>query len=148
MKDRKGADFLCGCRNCCQARRGLRSCCRGEWNCNKKKCRVGERKLIKDCVCVEWSIPSKESQTVFQATNQDYLLASGFVSFESGSEFIMVRFFEGGVEVGTPIVVFENSSVAFSLTYFDQITVECRNTGTAPTEACEGELCLNIRVPA
>lgn len=108
--------------------------------------------LVKDCVCVEWSVPHGETQTVFQTGGFDPFFASGFVSFDCGSpDFIRVRFFLGNNLVGEVIRVFEDSSVAFTFTEFDRITVECPGfTGTpdpdCPT-ACEGEICITSRFP-
>ncbi len=109
-------------------------------------------KLIKDCICSEWTVPPGEEQTIFQTNGHTHILASGFVSVNSSSYengYATVRFFLDGIEVAGPLNVFHESSVAFSLTEFDRITVECpEGPGAEPLmENCEGEICLNIRTP-
>ncbi len=109
-------------------------------------------KLIKDCICSEWTVPPGEEQTIFQSFGHRHILASGFVSVNSGPSengYVIVRFFLNGIEVAGPLNVFHESSVAFSLTEFDRITVACpEGSGIDPlTENCEGEICLNIRTP-
>ncbi len=102
--------------------------------------------LIKDCLSIDWSVPPGQVQTVFRSLGNSYLYASGFITFDSGTaDNITVRFFLNGIQVGAPLNVFNDSSVAFSLTKFDEITVECN--GLPGNDTCEGEVSLLIRTP-
>ncbi len=102
--------------------------------------------LIKDCLSIDWSVPSGQIQTIFRSSGNTYIYASGFVSLNNeASSSIIVRFYLNGVQAGAPLTVFNDSSVAFSLTRFDEITVEC--SGLPENEACEGEASLLIRTP-
>lgn len=122
--------------------------------CDSKKhvCKC-DLQIIKDCTCVEWSVPNGETQTVFQTANFDPFFASGFVSFDCGTpEFVRVRFFLGDELVGEVVRVFEDSSFAFTLTRFDRITVESPFTTATPDPDCpttgaEGEICITSRFP-
>lgn len=135
----------------------LKKCRKKNWHdddscSHKKKKKDKGLELIKDCICVEWTVPNGETQTVFQTANFDPFFASGFVSFDCGSlDFVRVRFFLGNDLVGEVVRVFEDSSFAFTLTEFDRITVESPSfTGTpdpdCPT-ASEGEICITARFP-
>jgi hypothetical protein len=119
---------------------------------HKKKKHCDCPKLVKDCICVEWSIPHGETQTVFQTTGFNPIFASGFISFDCGSpDLVRVRFFLGNNLVGDVIRVFADSSVAFTSTRFDRITVECPDfIGTPDSDCpttCEGEICITVRYP-
>lgn len=145
-----------GCFNNCQKAQG---CCSQEKEsrclCHRRPVhhhRPRQQKLIKDCICSEWSVPPGEEQTIFQSSGHRQILASGFVSVNSSSienGYATVRFFLDGVEVAGPLNVFHESSVAFSLTRFDQITVECPEGLEIDqiSEVCEGEIGLNVRIP-
>ncbi|MBO1001192.1 S-Ena type endospore appendage [Pseudogracilibacillus auburnensis] len=133
------------CRGCCHDKRchELRCHC----TCRKKDHCDHHQKLLKDCICAEWTIPSGQSQTVFQTSGHRQIFASGFITLQdSHSDYVTARFFLDGYEVGAPIRVFKDSSVAFSLTKFDRITVECANANDVE-ERCEGEICLTVRSP-
>lgn len=120
--------------------------CHGN-NCSNRGCRC-QRKLIKDCICIEWSVPQANTQTVFQTQGYNNIYVAGFISFDYGSsDWIIVRFFNGNEQVGTSRV-FKNSSSAFSLTRFDRITIECAASSVVPLERCEGEISLVTRIPA
>lgn len=128
--------------------RGCQSCCQDDkFSCPERKCSC-ELQLIKDCVCVEWSVPLGRTQTVFQAGGLRRIFASGFVSFDSGSsDSVIVRFFWGNNQIGSSIRVFEESSVAFSFAGFDRITVEYPANGVGPSDVSEGEICIKTRTP-
>lgn len=116
-------------------------------DCPERKCRC-DQKLVKDCVCVEWSVQPGRTQTVFQTGGYRNIFASGFVSFDFGSsDSVIVRFFLGSNQIGSSVRVFEESSVAFSYTRFDRITVEYPVTDTVPLEVGEGEICIKTRTP-
>jgi|GEM_PF-6670725 len=116
-------------------------------DCSQGKCRCNQI-LVKDCVCVEWSVPHGETQTVFQTGGFREIFASGFVSFDcSGSDYIIARFFLGNQQVGEAIRIFEESSVAFSFTRFDRITVECPAICEDLSVFCEGDVCITTRFP-
>lgn len=127
---------------------GCRSrCSDGKFDCSERKCRCAQ-KLIKDCVCVEWSIPNGRTQTIFQSGGFRRIFASGFVTFDAGlSDSVLVRFFLGNQQIGSSIRVFEESSTAFSFTGFDRITVEYPTTNPGPVIASEGEICIKTRMP-
>lgn len=130
-------------------------CCKRQCLCHRKpqrRCCHQQIKLIKDCICSEWTVPPGQEQTIFQSAGYRRILASGFISvnsstFENG--YATVRFYLNGIEVAGPLNVFHESSVAFSLTEFDRITVECPvEPGIDQiSDACEGELGLNLRTP-
>ena len=105
------------------------------------------RKLVRDCLRVDWSVPRGETQTIFITEGLKQNVVSGFVQYASGnSEFVKVRFYLGSRQVGETIKVFEESSFAFNFTNFDRITVECPNfTGTSDSDVCEGELSIITR---
>lgn len=116
-------------------------------DCTGEKCNC-DQKMVKDCVCVEWSVQPGGTQTVFQTGGFRNILASGFVSFDFGSsDSVIVRFFLGANQIGPSIRVFEESSVAFSYTRFDRITVEYLVTNPVPQESAEGEVCIKTRTP-
>src|SRR5690625_1017983 len=101
--------------------------------CNKRKQNDRTFTLIKDCICAEWSIPPGQIQTIYQSSGYRSLYASGFISIDDNNDsldFVIVRFFLGDMEVGTSMKVFNDSSVAFSLTRFNRITVECTQSST------------------
>lgn len=138
------------CKSCCQDEKFDCICHkkpRKDCDCLGKECHC-DQKLVKDCVCVEWSVPSGEAQTVFQTGGFKRIFASGFISFDCGSsDSVIVKFFLGGTQIGSSIRIFEESSVAFSFTRFDRITVECPATDILPPDACEGEICIKTRTP-
>ena len=105
------------------------------------------QRLVRDCLRVDWSVPSGETQTIFITEGLEQNIVSGFVQYASGnSEFVKVRFYLGNRQVGETIKVFEESSFAFNFTNFDRITVECPNfTGTPDSDVCEGELSIITR---
>ncbi len=107
-----------------------------------------EQKWVKDCVCVEWSVQPGRTQTVFQTGGLKHIFASGFISVDCGSsDLVIVRFFLGNKQVCSSIKIFEESSVAFSFTRFDSITIECPPCDLGNQEACEGEVCISTRFP-
>lgn len=114
--------------------------------CPERKCHC-DQKLIKDCICVEWSIQPGRTQTIFQTGGFKRIFASGFVSFDCGNlDSVIVRFYLGNHQIGSSIRVFEESSVAFSFTRFDRITVECPATDIEPVDDLyEGEVCIKTR---
>lgn len=124
--------------------------CDCDCDCKKHDCRC-HKKMVKDCVCAEWSVPHGETQTVFQSGGFEHIFASGFISFDCGSpDFVLVRFFLGNTMVGDVIKVFKDSSVVFTFTKFDRITVECPpgfdgNHDSDCPNACEGEICIIVR---
>lgn len=128
---------------------GCKSCCHvGKPNCPERNCNC-DQKLIKDCVCVEWTVPYGESQTIFQSGGFRRIFASGFVTFDAGnSDLVIVRFFLGSQLVGSVVRVFEESGTAFSFTGFDRITVEYPATNVVPPNPSEGEICIKTRTPA
>lgn len=135
-------------KNCCHGKQVQCLCSRRNQsiNCHDEKCSCN-RKLVKDCICAEWSVPPTQTQTIFQSSGHEHIFASGFVRLDDGnSDFVTVRFYLNGIEIGMPINVFKDSSVAFSLTRFDRVTVECAGNPDTP-EMCEGEICMNTRVP-
>ncbi len=137
------------CRSCCQGKPVQCLCSRRSpnFNCHKNQCSHNS-KLVKDCICAEWSIPALQTQTIFHSSGHEHIFATGFVRFDDGdSDFVTVKFYLDGREIGLPINVFKDSSVAFSLTRFDRITIECSGDANLSEEVCEGEICLNTRVP-
>jgi hypothetical protein len=124
--------------------------------CKKKKdhkefhCKVN-KKLLKECICCEWTVPKGETQTVFQTAGFEKIIGSGFVSFDDGQvPFILVTFFEDGYQVGETIKVFNDSCVAFTYTKFDSIKVSCPNLNNSHPDqqhGCEGEICITTRFP-
>lgn len=129
--------------------------CQKKCHCHERKCHCNQNiKLLKDCVCVEWSVPPGRTQTVFQTGRFRRIFASGFVSFDcrdsnlvGDSDSVIVRFFLGSDQIGPSIRVFEESSVAFNYTRFDRITVECPATNVVSPDVCEGEICIKTRTP-
>ncbi|WP_374724060.1 S-Ena type endospore appendage [Calidifontibacillus erzurumensis] len=110
-----------------------------------------DKKFLKDCICAEWSVPIGQTQTVFQTEGLKKIFASGFVSFDNGQvPFITVTFFLDNNQVGDPIRVFNNSSVVFTYTKFNRITVSCPNVDSDDPDLheCEGEICITSRYPA
>ena len=109
--------------------------------------RSSNQRLVRDCLRVDWSVPSGETQTIFITEGLEQNIVSGFVQYASGNpEFVKVRFYLGNRQVGETIKVFEESSFAFNFTNFDRITVECPNfTGTSDPDVCEGELSIITR---
>lgn len=135
---KKELKYLSGCNGCCYD---------GKLNCPEKKCNC-DQKLIKDCVCVEWSVPYEETQTVFQSGGFGRIFASGYITFDAGSsDFVIVRFFLGTSQVGSAMSIFKESGTAFSFTEFDSITVEHPATGVVPLNPSEGEICIKTRTP-
>lgn len=129
---------MSGCRN---------HCCKGKFDVPERKCHC-DQKLIKDCVCVEWSVPYGRTQTVFQAGGDRRIFSSGFVTFDAGNlDSVIVRFFLGSQQIGSSIRVFEESSTAFSFTGFDRITVEYPAISVGPLIVSEGEICIKTRTP-
>lgn len=109
-----------------------------------------KHKLVRDCISVDWSVPSGETQTIFIKNGIEQSFVSGFVQYASGNpEFVKVRFYLGSRQVGETVKVFEESSFTFNFTNFDRITVECPNfTGTSDpdySDVCEGELSIITR---
>jgi hypothetical protein len=132
--------------------------CTKKCDCKDKDCKEKECKhvpeIVKDCICLEFSVPHGREQTIFTSNGLDKIIASGFISYDCGeANFITVRFFNENVQVGNSIQVFQDSSVAFSQSEFDRITVTCPTViGTSPEfsdcpDSCDGEICLNIRYP-
>lgn len=116
-------------------------------DCLELKCQCKQR-LIKDCVCAEWSVPQGRVQTIFQTEEFKHIFSSGFISFDcGGSDLVVVRFLLRNKQIGPSIKIYEESSVAFSLTKFDRITVECASPdcGCSDEYACEGEICIKSR---
>lgn len=138
------------CNSCCSNERFECLCHKKErrnCTCPKEKCHC-ETRLVKDCVCVEWSVQQGGTQTIFSTGGFRSLFASGFISFDCGcSDGIIARFFLKNQQVGSSIRIFEESSVAFSFTRFDQITVECPTCNVNCQDACEGEICITTRFP-
>lgn len=141
---------MSGCKKCCNDvnfgcschRRPKRNC-----DCPERKGHC-DQKMLKDCICVEWSVQPGRTQTVFQAGGLRNIFASGFVSFDAGSSgSVIVKFFLGNDQIGPSVRVFEESSVAFSYTRFDRITVEYPTTVPIPQEVGEGEICIKTRTP-
>lgn len=99
---------------------------KGGHHCNKEiHCKV-DKKLEKDCLKIDWLVPEGATQSIFQTNGFNQLIGSGFISYDKGhSPFIIVRFYLQGIQQGSNIQVFEDSSVAFTYTKFDQITVSC-----------------------
>lgn len=121
--------------------------CHKRCNCVQDKCQCTQ-KLLKECVCVEWSILPGRAQTIFQSGGYNRIYSSGFVSYDFGSsDSVIVRFFLGDHQIGSGIRVFEESSVAFSFTGFDRIIVECPIADTEPFDVYEGEICIKTRTP-
>lgn len=122
------------------------SSCRNISNCcpPNNQAPNSSRKLIKDFICIDWTVPPEQVQTIFQASDGDTLLAAGYVRNNSEGGTILVRFFLGNQQVGEPIYVFQASSVAFSYTAFDRVLVNCLGEGT---ESCNGQLSIVTRTP-
>jgi hypothetical protein len=132
--------------------------CGKKCDCKDKDCKAKECKhvpdFVKDCICLEFSVPHGREQTIFTTNGLESIIASGFISYDCGdANFITVRFFNGSVQVGNSIQVFQDSSVAFSQSEFTRITVSCPAVTTTPSDlsdcpgVCDGEICLNIRYP-
>lgn len=125
--------------------------CKKECTCKEKECKC-EVKLVKDCLCCEWSVPKGSNQTVFHTGGFKKIFGSGFISYDCGdADFIIVKFFLDDKLVGSPIHVFQDSCVTFSFTKFDKIVVSCPSDSGAFNhdfaEACEGEICIITRYP-
>jgi len=121
--------------------------CHKRCDCVQDKCHCTQ-KLLRDCVCVEWSIRPGGTQTIFQSGGHNRIYSSGFVSYDFGSSSsVVVRFFHGKHQIGSGIRVFEESSVAFSFTGFDRIIVECPITNEEISEVFEGQICIKTRTP-
>lgn len=140
------------CKSCCRNKDCDCACHkkhRKSCDCLERKCQCDQR-LVKDCVCGEWSVLHGRTQTVFQTDGFKHIFTSGFISYDCGSsDLVIVRFLLGNKQVGSSIKIFEESSVAFSLTRFDRITVECPtlDQGCPGEDACEGEICIISRFP-
>lgn len=120
-----------------------------------KECKQNKH-LMQDCICTEWSVLNGNTQPIFQSGGFDQIFSSGFVSYDFGaSPYVIVQFFNDLQQVGTPIKVFIDSSVAFTFTKFNRITVTCPNApgdgsvmdDQVYTNACEGEICIKTKVP-
>lgn len=123
---------------------GVPRCLRHHDCCCNCKQEDRSKELVKDCVCVEWSVPSSNIQTIYKVGGFESLLATGFIRFDyGGADFITVKFFLNNKQIGSSLNIFKESSVAFNFTRFDQITVEC--SGGDPTHLCEGEICINSK---
>ena len=71
---------------------------------------------MRDCLRVDWSVPSGETQTIFITEGLEQNIVSGFVQYASGNpEFINVRFYLGNRQVGETIKVFEESPLHLTL---------------------------------
>lgn len=126
--------------------------------CHRKKCECDRKQDIhcemkKDCMKIEWVVPDGYTQSVFQTGGFNQMIGSGFVSYDTGNApFIIVRFFLEGVLQGSEIQVFHDSSVAFTYTKFDQVTVTCpgpvtTDQGNERHDQCAGELSIITRYP-
>jgi len=128
----------------CQCHHQERTC-----NCQGKV----HSEMKKDCVKIEWVVPEGGTQSVFQNGGFNQIIGSGFVSYDTGNApYIIVRFFLDGVQQGADIPVFRDSSVAFTYTKFNQITVLCPSTGNVgqgnyAANHCAGELSIMARYP-
>src|SRR5690625_419497 len=99
-------------------------CHRKKRSCNSEQSVHSEMK--KDCMKIEWVVPGGKTQPVFQNSGFNQIIGSGYISYDTGnSPFIIVRFFLNGVLQGSEIPVFHDSSVAFTYTKFNQVTVTC-----------------------
>ena len=117
-------------------------------NCEKPVDRK-DKKFVKECICIDWSVPHSRTQTVYIAKRVGDLSASGFISYDCGSPaFITVTFLLGDDEV-EKINVFRDSSVAFAVSRFNRIKIKCSaessSVDTDCPDACEGELCIKPR---
>jgi hypothetical protein len=83
-------------------------------------------------------------------------LSAGFISYDCvNADFITVRFSDGEQQVGNDIKVLIDSSVAFTHTEFNRITVTCPRIIAGSSnqsddfcpDACEGEICIKTRFP-
>lgn len=130
-------------------------CKKVKCNCNQK---VSHRvqvqcEMKKDFMKTEWVIPKGKTQPVFQNGGFNELIGSGFISYDSGSSpFIIVRFFLNGALQGPEIHVFHDSSVAFTYTTFNQVTITCPGQQTTDDvnnshQKCMGELNIVARYP-
>lgn len=108
-----------------------------------------DKKFVKECICIDWSVPHNRTQTVYIAKRIGDLSASGFISYDCGSPaFITVTFLLGDHEV-EEINVFRDSSVAFEVSRFNRIKIKCSaessSVDTDCPDSCEGELCIKPR---
>lgn len=126
----------CCCDNCKKDHKGI-------------NCKVD--RLLKDCICCEWTVPKGETQTVFHTAGFKKIIGSGFISYDDGQvPYMLVSFFDENHQVGETIKVFNDSCVAFTYTKFNSIKVSCPNLGTYHPdhhEGCEGEICITTRFP-
>lgn len=130
-------------KSCCYSNRRDHKGC--NCHCHKKEyCR--EKRFVKECICIDWSVPHNSTQTVYTANRMGGLSASGFISYECGSSaFVTVRFLLGDRPV-EEITVYKDSSVAFAVSRFNRIEVLCP-PASVPVDpdcpdVCEGELCI------
>jgi hypothetical protein len=105
------------------------------------------KKLVKDWISVDWSVPNGNTQTVYYSHSIDELVASGFISYDCGSsDYIIVNFFLGDREVEEPIRIYRDSNVAFTANGFNCIRIHCpQNNETLDSECpdtCEGEISI------
>jgi hypothetical protein len=110
---------------------------------------------MKDCICIEFTVPRGKEQTIFTTEGIEGLFASGFISYDCGhAKYITVRFYDGHNQVGNGIQVFHDSSIGFTQASFNRISVTSPSSLTRSTDSddieclntSEGEICLNIRI--
>jgi|SRR5690625_4639076 len=128
----------------CQCHHKKRSC-----NCKQNI----NTEMKRDCMKIDWVVPAGKTQPVFQNGGFSQIIGSGYVSYDLGnSPFIIVRFYLNGVLQGAEIPVFYDSSVAFTYTKFNQVTVTCPivspvDQGNHCYDQCAGELSIITRYP-
>jgi hypothetical protein len=116
---------------------------------------IKQQHLIGECICIEFTVPRGKEQVIFTSDGIERLFASGFISYDDGiPQYITVRFYDGYNQVGNGIQVFQNSSIGFTHTGFNRISVTSPSSrnGSMETEGigslntCEGEICLKIKI--
>ncbi|MCP3027158.1 S-Ena type endospore appendage [Halobacillus sp. A5] len=99
--------------------------------------------FVRDRVCSAWSVPQGNDQDVYMVSGVN-VVASGYLSYDEGQpEFVTFRFYNGGIQVGTPIVVYEGSSVGFTATTFTSIEVSVLSGEVG--DIASGQFCVSPR---
>jgi hypothetical protein len=114
-----------------------------------------QEELVKDYICIEFSVPQGKEQTVFTSEGFNKIFSAGFISFDCGkAKFITIRFYNEDGQIGSGIQVFQDSSIAFIQTEFNRITITCSSIKSKSLDqgdcdnpnGCEGEICIRTKV--
>jgi hypothetical protein len=107
-----------------------------------------KEKFAEDCIECEWKAISPSPKTVY-ANNMDgnYIFTSGVIKYTNGksNSFITISFLYNNTIVGSPIEVFLDSTLTFTVSKFNEISIT--SSAATENEPAEGTILLSTRYP-